>query len=54
MEYEEHEHPLDEEDFSEWIDNQYRNWATALGFDDESDLIKWMETEMDDPGDYYV
>jgi len=55
MEYDEFEEPLDEADFSEWIDDQYRNWAIAMGFDENTDLLRWIETEMDDDGgDYCV
>ena len=43
----------DEECFSDWIDNQYNNWAVAMGFDSSLDIQKWIETEMED-GDYYA
>jgi len=55
MDYPTAEDGFDEADFSEWIDGQYRNWAIAMGFDENTDLLRWIETEMDDDGgDYYV
>lgn len=50
--YDDTEFP-DEQEFSEWIDNQYQNWAIAMGFDETFNIQKWIETEMED-GDYYV
>lgn len=50
--YDDTEFP-DEQEFSEWIDNQYQNWAIAMGFDETFNIQKWIETEGED-GDYYV
>jgi hypothetical protein len=56
MEYPTAEDGFDEADFSEWIDDVYRNWAIAMGFDNEDDItqfIRWHETDGED-GDYCV